>query len=217
MGEGWARRSPAAIGRMERCPTPIFDRVAWVPAGIHFSPALLDEDERSLLIRRGSLRPPSYAPQAALRGRSAASGPSLTSWGTLRSFRLCRLNARGVIRKETLAGTYGNGRDAPIPVVRMAAGERVKSIQSRPSIFAVGAAFHVPMPSFGVVAAEIAFLCKASIRLPGYIFVRTDPAWRRHGLRVGVAPALAASLGYPRGCRPAVFSHSISKNHGTRR
>jgi hypothetical protein len=32
-------------------------------------------------------------------------------------FPLCRLNARCVIRKETFAGTYGNGRDTPSPVV----------------------------------------------------------------------------------------------------
>jgi hypothetical protein len=32
------------------------------------------------------------------------------------------LSARYVIRQKTFAGTHGNGRDAPIPAVRMAAG-----------------------------------------------------------------------------------------------
>jgi hypothetical protein len=44
----------------------------------------------------------------------------MTARGHEDQFPLCRLNARCVIRKETLAGTYGNGRDAPRPAVRRA-------------------------------------------------------------------------------------------------
>jgi hypothetical protein len=38
-----------------------------------------------------------------------------------------RLSARSVIRKQTVAATRGNGRDAPTPVVGMSMGERVSS------------------------------------------------------------------------------------------
>src|SRR5713101_5006595 len=73
-----------------------------------------------------------------------------------------------------------------------------------------------PMLSFGVVAAEIAFLWKAAIRLPGVpfignIFVRTDPAWPRHGLRVGVAPALAAGLVTLAAAGPRLFPTPSAK------
>ena len=44
-----------------------------------------------------------------------------------------RLSAGFGLRKETIAGMRRNGRDAPIPVVRMPTGERVKSTLNRPS------------------------------------------------------------------------------------
>jgi len=42
--------------------------------------------------------------------------------GHLEAFRSRQLNAGSVIRKPTFAGTHGNGRDAPIPVLRGAGG-----------------------------------------------------------------------------------------------
>jgi hypothetical protein len=41
-----------------------------------------------------------------------------------------RLSARYVIRQETLAGASGNGRDAPIPVIRPRQTEFVKPTQT---------------------------------------------------------------------------------------
>jgi hypothetical protein len=47
----------------------------------------------------------------------------MTLLGHLEAFRSRQLNAGSVIRKPTFAGTHGNGRDAPKPVIELTAVE----------------------------------------------------------------------------------------------
>src|SRR5712691_9904245 len=55
--------------------------------------------------------------ESTLYLRRTCCGRRMTQMGHEDQFPLCRLNARCVIRKETSAGTYGNGRDAPKAVI----------------------------------------------------------------------------------------------------
>ena len=87
-----------------------------------------------------------------------------------------RRAARRPTRRSARAGSDGSRRCAR-PHVQAGKPDRCSWPHSHGARFPLGSAIRLPGVSF-----------------IGNIFVRADPAWPSHGLRVGVAPALAAGL-----------------------
>jgi hypothetical protein len=80
--------------------------------------------------QRNSIDPKSGPKKGLPPGADLGSDPIKVQKGALNSFLRPRLSARYRFSKGTLAGTLGNGRDAPKTAVRLSWIERVKPTQS---------------------------------------------------------------------------------------
>ena len=75
----------------------------------------------------GDLRNIDSLPFSLRHSRRPIERQKVTGWATSRRYTICGF------RKETIAGTHGNGRDAPIPAVHVATVEPLESGLSGPS------------------------------------------------------------------------------------
>ena len=137
--------------------------------------------------------------------RSPLGARSMTGMGHEERFPPPRLSAGYGFRKETIAGTRRNGRDAPIRVIRLSCSERVKPDPDRSFIprenlvsrNALATAVAPLYPDDPRIFADAAGTDRAAFRRISQINRTALPAilpvWRSTGLAVRISKHVARS------------------------